>query len=205
VRLATQFPNAAKSMRNFILIMFLAVASSSAVAANPQSQVEVASAFKSEREEIEWLSTMSKRVESQISDNDARLDFLKVVLHESNRAGLNPQLVLSVIDVASGFKKYAVSTKGARGYMQVAPYWLKTIGTPDANLFHLRTNIRYGCTLLRYFIDFEKGDLVKGLGRYKKQMGEASETNNKLVGIPDFPEKVDRLSKTRWRYDGLLE
>jgi soluble lytic murein transglycosylase-like protein len=89
--------------------------------------------------------------------------------------------------------------------MQVAPYWLKTIGTPDANLFHLRTNIRYGCTLLRYFIDFEKGDLVKGLGRYKKQMGEASETNNKLVGIPDFPEKVDRLSKTRWRYDGLLE
>lgn len=200
-----QSANVGKSMRNFILLMLLAVVTGSAVAANPLPKAEVALVFKSYPEEIEWLSTMSKRVKSQIPDIDARLDFLKVVLYESNRAGLNPQLVLSVIDVASGFKKYAVSPKGARGYMQVAPSWLKMIGTPDANLFHLRTNIRYGCTLLRYFIDFEKGDLVKGLGRYKNLMGVVSETDNKLVGHSDFPEKVDRLSKTRWSYEGSFE
>lgn len=196
--IATQSTNVDKFIRNFISSILLVAVAIGTAAGDPLPKAVAASVFQSERAEIEWLSTMSKRMEAQIPDKDARRHFLKVVLYESNRAGLNPQLVLSVIDVASGFKKYAVSPQGARGYMQVAPSWLKTIGTPDANLFHLHTNIRYGCTLLRYFVDFEKGDLMKALGRYKSQIEGVAGTENELVGHSDFPEKVGRLAITRW-------
>jgi soluble lytic murein transglycosylase-like protein len=153
--------------------------------------------------EIEWLTEMSPRLKSRMPDEKSRIALLKTVLYESNRAGLNPQLVLSIIDVASGFRKYAVSPKGAQGYMQVAPSWLKTIGEPDANLFHLRTNIRYGCTLLRYFVDFEKGDLMRALVRYRSQMSGLVEVEGEPVASSfDFPRTVERMSKTRWLYDG---
>lgn len=187
-------------------LLFLALVNNSAAAISSFQQRELPVAFAVEGDEANWMSAMSKRVESQIPDKGARLDFLQVVLDESKRARLNPQLVLSVIDVASGFRKYAVSPEGARGYMQVAPSWPKTIGTPDANLFHLRSNIRYGCTVLRYFIDFEKGDLLKALGRYRNQSNRvAGAANEPAVSHSDFPEKVEHHLKTRWSYKGPLD
>ncbi len=187
----------------YVFLLMILVSVSIGVAVADPMYTMGGSAIKSESEKTEWLSTMSKRVESRIPDIDARMEFLKVVLYESNRAELNPQLVLSLIDVASGFKKYAVSQGGARGYMQVAPSWLKTIGAPDSNLFHLRTNIRYGCALLRYFIDFEKGDLMKALGRYRTQMGQVVGTGSApVVEDLEFPRKVDLRSKAHWGYEG---
>ena len=117
--------------------------------------------FPSLGEKIEWLSEMSRRMEKRIPDRKARLEFLKTVYYEAQRAGLDPQLVLGLIQVESGFRKYAVSSAGARGYMQVMPFWIKLIGNGDQNLFHLRTNLRYGCTILRYYLDIEKGDLYR--------------------------------------------
>lgn len=193
-----------QSMRNVFVLVVLAVVSAS-VTATPKEEAST-SVLKSEHDRAGWLNAMSMRVESQIPDKDSRVDFLKVVLDESNRARLNPQLVLSVIDVASGFKKYAVSQDGARGYMQIEPSWTRTMEDPDANLFHLRTNIRYGCTLLRYFLDLEKDDLVKALARYGHQMrGAAGTASGTFLSRSDFPEKVEHLTKTRWGYDGSRE
>lgn len=188
-----------KSIGNFVALIVLAVSCGSVTAASKEAAF--ASEFNYVRDEAVWLIEMSKRAESQLPDQDARLDFLQVVLDESKRAGLNPQLVLSVVDVASGFNKYAVAPGGGRGYMQVPPFWPSAVGPPDANLFHLRTNIRYGCALLRYLLDIEKGDLMKALGRYGSQMGGVA-NNAPIVVDPDFPTTVERLTKTRWRYDG---
>jgi hypothetical protein len=101
------------------------------------------------------------------------------VHYEATRAGLDPQLVLGLIQVESGFKKYAVSSAGARGYMQVMPFWVKLIGRRNDNLFHLRTNLRYGCTILKHYLDIEKGDLFRALGRYNGSLGKPS--------IPTWP------------------
>ncbi|MDR2001062.1 MAG: transglycosylase SLT domain-containing protein, partial [Zoogloeaceae bacterium] len=109
--------------------------------------------FPSEEEKIRWLAEMSHRLEKYMPDRQARLIFLKTVYYEAQRAGLDPQLVLGLIQVESRFKKYAVSRAGARGYMQVMPFWLKLIGTREQNLFHLRINLRYGCTILRHYLD----------------------------------------------------
>jgi soluble lytic murein transglycosylase-like protein len=99
------------------------------------------------------------------------------VHYEATRAGLDPELVLGLIEVESGFKKYAVSSAGARGYMQVMPFWVDDIGLGDQNLFHLRTNLRYGCTILRHYLDMEKGDLYRALGRYNGSLGQAEYPN----------------------------
>jgi soluble lytic murein transglycosylase-like protein len=183
-----------------IFILLLALVSSSAIAAPPVRQIEPTSASKSQRNQTEWLNAMSKRLEVQIPDQDVRTEFLKVVHAESIRVQLNPQLVLSLIDIASGFKKYAVSTEGARGYMQVMPSWVKKMGVPDRGLFGLRENIRYGCVILQYFLDQENGDALKALGRYRNQMGGEIESQP-VASLTDFPEAVELLSKTRWRYD----
>ena len=105
-----------------------------------------------------WLNEMSKRLARRIPDSEQRMDFLTTVNYEATRAGLDPELVLGLIEVESGFKKYAISSVAARGYMQVMPFWVKAIGTPDQNLFHLRTNLRYGCNSLRHYLDIEKGN-----------------------------------------------
>ncbi|MGH8744867.1 MAG: lytic transglycosylase domain-containing protein, partial [Burkholderiales bacterium] len=107
------------------------------------------------------------------------------------RAGLDPQLVLGVIDIESKFRKYAVSTSGARGYMQVMPFWTKLIGLPRDNLFHLRTNLRYGCVILRYYLDLEKGSYFRALGRYNGSLGQAQ-----------YPFLVLQAWRQRWSYDG---
>jgi len=128
-----------------------------------------------------WLADMSRRLEKRIPDRDVREDFLQTVHYEASRAGLDRPLVLGLIQVESGFKKYAVSRVGARGCMQVMPFWVKLIGGPQDNLFHLRTSLRYGCTILRHYLDIEKGNLFRALGRYNGSLGQA-EYSNLVVG-----------------------
>jgi soluble lytic murein transglycosylase-like protein len=138
-----------------------------------------------------WLDEMSRRLERRIPDRKQRIELLKTVQYEAVRAGLDPQLVLGVMQVESGFKKYAVSSAGARGYMQVMPFWIKAIGEPHHNLFALRTNLRYGCVILRYYLDRENGDFFRALGRYNGSLGKA-----------DYPNLVHGAWKGSWRYDG---
>ena len=151
------------------------------------------SAFKSKLDEVEWLSVMSRRLDTRIRDHKSRIVFLKSVHYEASRAGLDPQLVLGLIQVESGFKKYAVSQAGARGLMQVMPFWVKQIGAKGDNLFDSRKNIRYGCVILRHYLDIEKGDLYRALGRY-----------NGSLGKPEYPRAVEAVWKSQWHYDGKL-
>ncbi|MFH2140148.1 MAG: lytic transglycosylase domain-containing protein [Pseudomonadota bacterium] len=134
-------------------------------------------AFASQQEAQAWLDEMSRRLEKRMPDANYRFDFLSTVHYEATRAGLDPHMVLGLIDVESRFKKYAVSKAGARGYMQVMPFWTKAIGTRDQNLFHLRTNLRYGCTILRHYLDIEKGNLYRALGRYNGSLGKSKYPN----------------------------
>lgn len=147
------------------------------------------SSFRTPMDAADWLSAMSPRLEKRIPNRDYRLDLLRSVHYEATRAGLDPQLVLGLMQVESGFRKYAVSSAGARGYMQVMPFWVKLIGRPDDSLFDLRTNLRYGCTILRHYLDIERGDLFRALGRY-----------NGSLGRPEYPNMV-RAAWNQWSYD----
>lgn len=126
-----------------------------------------------------WLAEMSPKLARRIPDAAARNEFLATVHYEATRAGLDPQLVLGVIHHESNFRKYAVSSADARGFMQVMPFWVRLIGSADQNLFQLRTNLRYGCTILRHYLDVENGDLYRALGRYNGSLGQ-----------PDYPMAV---------------
>ena len=132
---------------------------------------------------------MSFRLEKRMPDPQARIDFLKTVHYEATRAGLDPQLVLGLSQVESNFRKYAVSSAGAQGYMQVMPFWVRLIGKPENNLFHMRTNLRYGCTILRHYLDIEKGDLYRALGRY-----------NGSLGRPEYPNLVRNAWEKNWAW-----
>lgn len=136
-----------------------------------------------------WLAEMSRRLERRIPDTNYRQDFLNTVHYESIRAGLDPEMVLGLIEVESGFRKYAVSSATAQGYMQIMPFWTKLIGTPEHNLFHLRTNLRYGVTILRHYIDIERGDLFRALGRY-----------NGSLGKPEYPNAVYAAWRKKFTY-----
>jgi soluble lytic murein transglycosylase-like protein len=143
--------------------------------------------FKTEEEGQAWLAEMSRRMEKLIPDEQERKNFLMSVQYEAARAGLDPQMVLGLIEVESHFHKYAVSRSGARGYMQVMPFWVRQIGFKEQNLFHLRTNLRYGCTILRYYLDIEKGDLTRALGRYNGSLGKR-----------EYPTRVKNAWKKHW-------
>ena len=145
--------------------------------------------FSSIQEKVNWLTEMSVRLTSRMPDRKARLDFLKTVHYEATRAGLDPQMVLGLIQVESGFKKYSVSSAGARGYMQVMPFWVRLIGSKDQNLFHMRTNLRFGCTILRHYLDMENGDLYRALGRY-----------NGSLGKPEYPNMVRGAWEKQWAW-----
>jgi soluble lytic murein transglycosylase-like protein len=132
-----------------------------------------------------WLGVMSRRLERQMANETLRLDFLRTVHYEATRAGLEPELVLGLIQVESAFRKYALSTAGARGFMQVMPFWVTAIGNNEHNLFHLRTNLRYGCTILRHYLDIERGNLFRALGRYNGSLGQ-----------PEYPNLVLRAWST---------
>ena len=128
--------------------------------------------YATRAEVASWIIQMGPRLAQRIPDAAERRDLLATVHYESIRAGLDPQLVLSVIHHESGFKKYAVSSADARGYMQVMPFWTRVIGGVEHNLFHLRTNLRYGCVILRHYLDRENGDLFLALGRYNGSRGQ---------------------------------
>ena len=147
------------------------------------------SSFKSPLEAADWLTEMSQRLAKRLPNQESRLEFLRAVHYEATRAGLDPQLVLGLIQVESGFKKYAVSSAGARGFMLVMPFWIKVIGRSDDNLFHLRTNLRYGCTILRHYLDIEQGDLYRALGRY-----------NGSLGRPEYPNMVRAAWHSQWSF-----
>jgi len=146
-------------------------------------------AFSTEVEARRWLTAMSRRLASRIPDRRQREEFLVTVHYEAKRAGLDPQLVLGLIQVESNFRKYAVSRAGARGFMQVMPFWVKLIGDREQNLFHLRINLRYGCVILRHYLDIERGDLYRALGRY-----------NGSLGKPEYPTMVVRAWQRNWHY-----
>lgn len=145
--------------------------------------------FATEEEGQAWLNEMSTRLEKRMPDKVYREDFLRTVHYEASRAGLDPQMVLGLIQVESGFKKYAVSSVGARGFMQVMPFWVRSIGAKDHNLFLLRTNLRYGCTILRHYLDIERGDLYRALGRYNGSLGQ-----------PQYPNLVLGAWRKHWHY-----
>jgi len=133
-----------------------------------------------------WLLDMSRRLEKRVPDAKFRLELLRLVHYEATRAGLSPELVLAVIDIESAFNPFAISPVGARGLMQVMPFWLKEIGRPGDSLFRVQTNLRYGCTILKFYLDKERGNLNLALRRYNGTRESA------------YVVKVDRLLKTRW-------
>ncbi|HUU73773.1 MAG TPA: lytic transglycosylase domain-containing protein [Burkholderiales bacterium] len=146
--------------------------------------------FDDEMDGAVWLADMSTRLRRHIADDEERREFLITVHYEATRAGLDPQLVLALIQVESGFRKYAISKAGARGYMQVMPFWLDVIGDgADHNLFDQRTNLRYGCVILRHYLDIEKGNLFRALGRYNGSLGKAR-----------YPNLVRSKWKRHWNY-----
>ena len=138
---------------------------------------------------LRWLGAMSQRLARRKPDFDVRREFLETVWYESRRAGLDTALVLGLIEVESGFRKYAISSVGARSYMQVMPFWARLIGDGDASrLFHMQTNLRFGCVILRHYLDREKGDLFMALGRYNGSRGQAP-----------YPTMV-MAARRRWEY-----
>ena len=127
---------------------------------------------------LRWLGAMSERLKKKKPEWQARKEFLQTVWYESKRAGLDVTLVLGLIQVESNFRKFAVSNVGARGYMQVMPFWTRVIGDGDpSRLFHMQTNLRFGCVILRHYLDRENGDLFMGLGRYNGSRGKAPYPN----------------------------
>jgi len=133
---------------------------------------------------VRWLSSTSERLGNRWRSRtswqgwEVRRDFLQTAWYEAKRAGLDISLVLGLIEVESGFRKYAISSAGARGYMQVMPFWTRVIGDGDPDkLFHLQTNLRFGCVILRHYLDREKGDLFLALGRYNGSRGRAKYPN----------------------------
>ena len=125
-----------------------------------------------------WFDAVSARLHGRMPDTMVRTEFLQTLWYEARRAGLEPALVLGLIQVESGFRKYAISTAGARGYMQVMPFWTRVIGDGQpSKLFHMQTNLRYGCSILRMYIDMERGQLFLALGRYNGSRGRAEYPN----------------------------
>ncbi|MFC5511415.1 lytic transglycosylase domain-containing protein [Massilia jejuensis] len=142
-------------------------------------------AFRDEAARVryqQWFTEMSARLKKRLPDDQSRTEFLESAWYESTRAGLDPGLVLGLIQVESAYRKYAVSIAGARGYMQVMPFWTKVIGDSDRRkLFHMQTNLRYGCSILRMYIDMERGNLYLALGRYNGSRGRPQYPNAVLA------------------------
>jgi len=134
-----------------------------------------------------WLTDMSRRLERQVKDPEERIKILKLVHFEAKRVDLAPELVLAVIETESNFDRYAISVAGALGLMQIMPFWLDEIGRPEDNLLHIHTNLRYGCTILKFYLDKENGDLRRALGRYNGSLGKRK-----------YPNKVIDKLTSKW-------
>ncbi|MCF6235289.1 MAG: lytic transglycosylase domain-containing protein [Gammaproteobacteria bacterium] len=133
-----------------------------------------------------WLTDYSHRLRNRITDDKKRIEFLKTVHLEAKRANLPPEMVLAVIAVESNFDRWAISSVGARGLMQIMPFWLKEIGRPDDNLFHLDINLRFGCTILRHYLDIEKGNYIRALGRYNGSLGSHKYPNKVFASLRKY-------------------
>jgi soluble lytic murein transglycosylase-like protein len=149
--------------------------------------IESSDSFKDRFEAEVWLTDMSHRLETRVKDPKERLTILKTVHYEAQRAELEPELVLALIDVESRYDRFAISSAGAQGLMQIMPFWLDEIGHPEDNLFHIGTNIRLGCTILKYYLNREKGNLYRALARY-----------NGSVGKYWYPNLVFNALSSRW-------
>lgn len=134
-----------------------------------------------------WLVDMSNRLKKRVKDPKKRIELLKLVHIEATKAELEPELVLAVIQVESNFRKYAISRVGARGLMQIMPFWLDEIGKPGDDLFDIQTNLRFGCTILKHYLNKEKGNLTRALGRY-----------NGSLGSYRYPRKVYKALDRHW-------
>jgi soluble lytic murein transglycosylase-like protein len=139
---------------------------------------------------LRWLGVMSERLKRYKDEHLARVEFLETLWYESKRSGLEPSVVLGLVQVESGFRKFVVSSAGARGYMQVMPFWSRLIGDGDASrLFHMQTNLRFGCVILRHYLNAERGDMFLALGRYNGSRGRA-----------EYPSAV-LAARRRWEVD----
>ena len=152
-----------------------------------QQAITDSASFNDRFEAEVWLVDMSNRLAKKVPTAEKRLTLLLQIHHEARRADLHPELVLAVIDVESNFNRFAISKAGAQGLMQVMPFWLKEIGQPRDSLFNIRTNLRMGCTILKYYLKKEKGDLTRALARYNGSLGRYK-----------YPNKVFKLLNKRW-------
>ena len=155
-----------------------------------RNAVNDATSFEDEFAAQVWLVDMSTRLKRYIKDDKKRLDFLRMVHQEASRADLSPELVMALIHVESGFQRFALSVVGAQGYMQIMPFWKKEIGREDDNLMKTRTNLRYGCTILKHYLKREKGDWIRALARYNGSLGRTK-----------YPEKVMMFWEKYWFID----
>jgi soluble lytic murein transglycosylase-like protein len=149
--------------------------------------IESSDSFQDRFDAEVWLTDMSSRLASRVTDPKERLTILKTVHYEARRARLQPELVLAIINVESNYDRFAISSAGARGLMQIMPFWLDEIGHPEDNLFHITTNIRFGCTILGYYLERENGDMYRALARY-----------NGSVGKRWYPRRVYSALSKRW-------
>ena len=173
-----------------LLAMTLPLKAAGEMAADPElrqallTAVSEADSFEDRFDAEVWLADMSGRLARQVKDPQERMYILRRVHYEASRVELPPELILAVIEVESNFDRYAVSVAGALGLMQIMPFWKDEIGRPDDNLNHIDTNLRYGCTILKFYLDKENGDLRRALGRYNGSLGKRK-----------YPNKViDKLS-----------
>lgn len=165
--------------------------SASTVAQNPDPElrnalikaVNSADSFKDRFDAEVWLLDMSARLARKVPDDHARLDLLKQIHYEASRAELPPEMVLAVIEVESNFNQWAISRVGAQGLMQVMPFWLKEIGREGDNLFSIKTNLRFGCTILKHYFDKEKGNWTRALARYNGSLGRFKYPNKVLLKL----------------------
>ncbi len=172
-----------KSISIWLGAMALVAAASGSIAAQADREVddelrqlllrsiEQADSFEDRYDAEAWLLLMSGRLARYVPDPDKRLRILRLVHREAHRAGLQPELVLAVIEVESHFDRYALSWAGAQGIMQIMPFWKNEIGRPDDNLIDLETNLRYGCTILAYYLRRSNGRLAEALARYNGSYG----------------------------------
>ena len=145
--------------------------------------IESDSGFEDRFDAQVWLLDMSRRLEKFVDSPKARIELLKLIHYESRRVGIEPELVLAVIEVESRFDEFAISVSGARGLMQIMPFWLNEIGISDKNLFKIRTNLRMGCTILRYYMDMEPHDLGRALARYNGSLGRTIYPNQVINAL----------------------
>jgi soluble lytic murein transglycosylase-like protein len=182
---------ASRGLALMLLCSFALSAAAAVVDQELKQRLKIAvndtSSFEDQYVATVWLTDMALRLEQRVNDPDERLQILQHVHQEATRVDLPPELVLAVIDIESAFDHYAISSAGARGLMQVMPFWLDELEEPDANLFDIQTNLRMGCTILRYYIDMENGNLTPALARY-----------NGSTGKTWYSEKVLNRLSSRW-------